>query len=174
FACLALNLRSHDLLTTRDRRPLALPSGTPEGAMRSGARAARGLLAGAEVGTVAARARDLARAGRGRELLSSPGWWWAIGAESLLDRLTGTPDALGLVSKASSPALFIRGDRQSPERYPGEGFRRRAGGKVTVEIVPDCGHFDAGREQRAQQLVSSWLARHLPSVRRPSCTAAGG
>src|SRR5437879_2281647 len=55
-----------------------------------------GVIVGDRVEEFAARARDMARAGRGRELMLVPGWWYAISAESFLDRLTETPDTLEL------------------------------------------------------------------------------
>jgi hypothetical protein len=36
----------------------------------------------------------LVAAGRGRELMLVPGWWYVISAESFLDRTTEMPDAI--------------------------------------------------------------------------------
>src|SRR6267142_1253201 len=46
-----------------------------------------GLMVGERVEEFAAQARDRVKAGRGRELMLMPGWWYAISAESFLDRL---------------------------------------------------------------------------------------
>ena len=120
-----------------------------------------GLMVGDRIDEFAERARALVAAGRGRELMLMPGWWYAISAESFLDRLDNTPDALELAPRVTCPTLFIRGDQEPPASYPAEEFKARAGGRVTVEIVADCDHFYNGREQVVQELVASWLARTL-------------
>jgi pimeloyl-ACP methyl ester carboxylesterase len=120
-----------------------------------------GLMVGDRVEEFAARARDMVRAGRGRELMLMPGWWYAISAESFLDRLTETPDTLELAPAIKCPTLYVRGDKESRENYPAEDFRARAGGPCDVEIVPGCDHFYNGREAPVGEIVSSWLSRTL-------------
>jgi pimeloyl-ACP methyl ester carboxylesterase len=120
-----------------------------------------GLMVGDRVEEFAARARDMVRAGRGRELMLMPGWWYAISAESFLDRLTETPDTLELAPKVKCPTLYVRGDREPRANYPAEDFKSLAGGPCTVEIVPDCDHFYNGREEAVGKIVSSWLSRTL-------------
>jgi len=120
-----------------------------------------GLMAGERVEEFAARARDMVKAGRGRDLMLMPGWWYAISAESFLDRLTETPDTLELAPEVGCPTLYVRGDREPRESYPAEDFKARCGGSCTVEIVPDCDHFYNGREEAIRAIVSSWLAKAL-------------
>ena len=120
-----------------------------------------GLLAGDRLDQITAQARALVAAGRGRELMLMPGWWYVISAESFLDRMTEMPDVLELASTIHCPTLFIRGDEESPETYPAERFKERAGGPCDVEIVPNCNHFYVGREASICELVSGWLARTL-------------
>lgn len=108
-----------------------------------------------------ARARTLVAAGRGRELMFMPGWWYVISAESFLDRLETVPDTIALAPKIRCPVLAIRGDREDVDRYPAEEFQRAAGGPCTVEIIRDCDHFYNGREDTVAQVVSSWLATTL-------------
>jgi pimeloyl-ACP methyl ester carboxylesterase len=129
-----------------------------------------GLMVGERVEESAERAREMVKAGRGRELMLMPGWWYAISAESFLDRLTETPDILELARAVRCPSLFVRGDREPRDAYPAEDFRERASGPCTVEIVPGCDHFYNGREDAIQGIVSSWLrdALHL------SADGAGG
>src|SRR5262249_12414913 len=126
-----------------------------------------GLMVGARVEECAARARAMVKEGRGRELMLMPGWWYAISAESFLDRLTETPDTLALAPQVKCPSLFVRGDREPRDAYPAEEFRARAGGPCTVEIVPDCDHFYTGREDAVSALVPTWLrgALHLQPSR---------
>jgi pimeloyl-ACP methyl ester carboxylesterase len=120
-----------------------------------------GLMAQDRVEEFTVHARELVASGRGRELMLMPGWWYAISAESYLDRLTETPDCLALASTIKCPTLYVRGDKESRENYPAEDFEARAGGPCTVEIVPECDHFYSGREAVVGEIVSSWLLRTL-------------
>ncbi|HXV11695.1 MAG TPA: alpha/beta hydrolase [Burkholderiales bacterium] len=108
-----------------------------------------------------ARAEELVRSGRGKELMLLPGWWYAISAESFLDRIANVPDTIALAPRINCPVLAIRGGKEDVDRYPAEEFQRVAGGPCQVEIVPDCDHFYNGREEAICELVSSWLARAL-------------
>jgi pimeloyl-ACP methyl ester carboxylesterase len=89
-----------------------------------------GMLAGDRLDEITAQARGLVAAGRGRELMLVPGWWYVISAESFLDRMTEMPDVLELAPTIRCPTLFIRGDEESPETYPAERFKERAGGPL--------------------------------------------
>jgi pimeloyl-ACP methyl ester carboxylesterase len=121
-----------------------------------------GLMVGDRVEEFTARAREMVKTGRGRELMLMPGWWYAISAESLLDRLTETPDVLELAPRITCPTLYVRGDQEPREQYPAEDFKARAGGRCTVEIVPDCDHFYNGREELVKDCVCYWLGQVLP------------
>ena len=120
-----------------------------------------GMLASDRLDEITAQARALVAAGRGRELMLVPGWWYVISAESFLDRMTEMPDVLELAPTIHCQTLFIRGDEESPETYPAERFKERAGGLCYVEIVPNCNHFYVGREATICELVSGWLVRTL-------------
>jgi len=126
-----------------------------------------GLMVGERVEEFAERAREMVKAGRGRELMLMPGWWYAISAESFLDRLTETPDILELAPKVKCPTLYVRGDQEPRDGYPAEDFKARSGGPCSVEIVPHCDHFYNGREDAVREIVSSWLAKalHLDATR---------
>jgi pimeloyl-ACP methyl ester carboxylesterase len=118
-----------------------------------------GLFAGDRLDELTAEAQALVKAGRGKQLLLMPGWWYVITAESFLDRLSEMPDVLALAPQIKCPVLYIRGDQEAAQQYPAEDFQRRAGGPCDVEIVPNCDHFYVRRESAIAELVSSWLKR---------------
>jgi pimeloyl-ACP methyl ester carboxylesterase len=122
-----------------------------------------GLMARDRFDEITAQARALAATGRGGELILMPGWWYAISADSYLDRLTQTPDALALAPSIRCPVLCLRGDQEPRASYPAEDFQARAGGPCTVEIVADCDHFYVGREAVIQGLVARWLDGVMPA-----------
>ena len=107
------------------------------------------------------RALEFVKAGRGRELLFMPGWWYVISAESFLDRISTVPDTIALAPKIRCPVLCIRGDKEDVHRYPAEEFQRAAGGPCQVEIISDCDHFYNGRESQVASIVASWLVEKL-------------
>jgi pimeloyl-ACP methyl ester carboxylesterase len=127
-----------------------------------------GLLAGDRMEELTAQARALVAAGRGRELMFMPGWWYVISAESFLDRMTEVPDTLALAPQITCPVLCVRGAEESRERYPAEEFQARAGDACRVEIVPACDHFYNGCEDKVAAIVAAWLAQalKLPSSAR--------
>ena len=126
-----------------------------------------GLFAGDRYDEIAAQARALVQAGRGRELMFMPGWWYVISAESFLDRIETVPDTIALAPQVKCPVLCIRGDQEPRDRYPAEEFQAQAGGPCRVDIVPDCDHFYNGREEIVGNLVASWLAQTLRLPARP-------
>jgi pimeloyl-ACP methyl ester carboxylesterase len=119
------------------------------------------LFAGERQEELTAHARRLVEAGRGRELMFMPGWWYVITAESFLDRIATVPDTIGLAPRIQCPVLAIRGDQEDRDRYPAEEFQSAAGGPCTVEIVPECDHFYNGKEDVIARIVSDWLVRTL-------------
>lgn len=107
------------------------------------------------------QARDLVAAGKGRELLFMPGWWYVISAESFLDRIVNVPDTVALAPEIKCPVLAIRGDKEDRDRYPAEEFQAACGGPCEVNIVENCDHFYNGRETHVANIVAGWLARTL-------------
>ena len=105
------------------------------------------------------RARELVAAGKGRELLFMPGWWYVISAESFLDRLVSVPDTIALAPQVKCPVLAIRGDQEDRDRYPAEEFAAACGGSCEVNIVANCDHFYNDREAHVAGIVSDWLAK---------------
>jgi len=121
-----------------------------------------GLLAGDRLLQLTAQAKAMVAAGRGRELMFMPGWWYVITAESFLDRLTEVPDVMGLAPQVRCPVLFIRGDRENAHRYPAEEFCERATAPAVAKVIPDCDHFYNGREKTVIEEVTAWLGKTLP------------
>lgn len=117
-----------------------------------------GLLAQDRLGELTEEARRRVAAGRGRELMLLPGWWYVASAESFLE-LADCPDILELAPRIRCPVLYLRGDREPRELYPAEAFARRCAGPCTVEIVPQCDHFYVGRETAIAEIVCGWLGR---------------
>ena len=66
-----------------------------------------GLMAGDRLTEITAQARAMVAEGAGRELMLMPGWWYAISAESFLDRMTEMPDILELAPRVRCPVLYI-------------------------------------------------------------------
>jgi len=120
-----------------------------------------GLLAQNDLLGITSSARQLVAAGRGRELLLLPGWWYVTSAASFVDALENCPDVLELAPRVPCPVLYLRGEREPRELYPAEAFSKLSGGPCKVEIVPDCDHFYAGREAAVSTIVCSWLANAL-------------
>lgn len=120
-----------------------------------------GLFAADRLEELTAQAHALVRAGRGKELMLMPGWWYVISAESFVDRVTTMPDVMSLAPRIKCPVLYIRGDKEPPANYPAEEFREHAGGRCDVEIIANCDHFYRGREAAVAEVVRGWLARTL-------------
>lgn len=126
-------------------------------------RRAQEALAGPDFEAAMAKAETLVAAGRGRELMLVPNWWYVLSAESYVDRFTTMPDTLELAPKIKCPVLYVRGDLEPRDVYPAEDYQQRAGGICDVEIVPNCDHFYNGVENEICRLVSRWLEARLPA-----------
>jgi pimeloyl-ACP methyl ester carboxylesterase len=117
------------------------------------------LFAAGKLDELTQKARDLVAAGKGRELMFMPGWWYVISAESFLDRIVAVPDTIALAPKIKCPVLAIRGDKEERDRYPAEEFAAACGGPCEVNVVANCDHFYIDREAHVAALVSAWLAK---------------
>ncbi len=120
-----------------------------------------GLLSGDRFDEISAQARSLVAAGRGRQLMLVPGWWYAITAESFIDRLTEVPDTIALAPQVKCPILCIRGDKENRDRYPAEEFQRHATAPCEVAIIRNSDHFYNGCESDVIEAVVSWLKKTL-------------
>jgi pimeloyl-ACP methyl ester carboxylesterase len=123
--------------------------------------AAQMALTGEGYEATSARARTLFAAGRGKELMTVPNWWYVISAESYVDRATSTPDILELAPTITCPVLYVRGRAEPKDVYPAEAYAERAGGPCDVAIV-EGDHFYKGIEDEVCGVVAAWLNRTLP------------
>ena len=106
-------------------------------------------------------AQALVAAGKPRQLMLIPAWWWVISARTFLDRLTNAPDLVENAKRIKCPVLFVRGDQEPMENYPAERFKENCGGPCDIVIVPNCDHFYVGAEQRVSKIVTDWLKKTL-------------
>jgi pimeloyl-ACP methyl ester carboxylesterase len=97
--------------------------------------------------------------GRGGELLLMPGWWYAISAASLVDRIERTPDLLAHAAAISCPSLAIRGSLEPASTYPMEEFARRAAGPASYRVIEGCDHWYVGFESVVSAAIVEWLDR---------------
>lgn len=120
-------------------------------------------LAGEGYEATMARAEALVAAGRGKELMAMPNWWYVISAESYVDRSSTLPDILELAPAITCPVLYVRGRQEPKDVYPAEAFAERAGGACDVAIV-EGDHFYNGIEDQVCAIVVAWLNRTLPAA----------
>ncbi len=104
-------------------------------------------------------AEALVAAGKPRQLMLIPAWWWVTSARTYLDRLTNAPDLVGNAKRIKCPVLFIRGDQEDVANYPAEKFAENCAGPCTVVIVPNCDHFYVGAEDKVSKIVTDWLKK---------------
>ena len=140
---------------------LVLLSAGRGGPQRETPNATEKLFAVGKLDALTQQARDMVAAGKGRELMFMPGWWYVISAESFLDRIVSVPDTIALAPQIKCPVLAIRGDKEDVDRYPAEEFAAVCGGKCEVNIVENCDHFYNGREAHVAGIVRDWLAKTL-------------
>lgn len=124
-------------------------------------RAARNFSLAGDTDTLKKEAEALVAAGKPRQLMLIPAWWWVISARTYLDRLTSAPDLVENAKRIKCPVLFIRGDQEPMENYPAERFAENSAGPSEVVIVPNCDHFYVGAEDKVSKIVTDWLKRTL-------------
>jgi pimeloyl-ACP methyl ester carboxylesterase len=106
-------------------------------------------------------AEALVAAGKARQLMLIPTWWWVISAQTFLDRLTNAPDLVENARRIRCPILFIRGDQEPVDNYPAEKFKENSAGPCDIAIIPNCDHFYVGAEERVAKTVTDWLTQTL-------------
>ena len=125
--------------------------------------AATGLMCGADHAATSARAEALVAAGQGRALMQLPGWFYVISAESYLDRTTRMPDLVADMARVRCPTLYLRGDAEAADMYPGEKVQAAVGDACTFIVIPNCDHYYKGREEAVTAAVVDWLETTFPA-----------
>jgi len=106
-------------------------------------------------------AQDLLAAGKPRQLMLLPTWWYVISARTFMDRLTNVPKLVENAKRIRCPVLFIRGDQEPVANYPAEKFKENCSGPCEIAIIPNCDHFYVGAEEKVAKSVTQWLSRTL-------------
>ena len=108
------------------------------------------------------QAESLIAAGKPRQLMLLPTWWYVISARTSLDRLVNVPHLIENAKRIRCPVLFVRGDQEPAANYPAEAFKKYCAGPCDIAIVPNCDHFYVGAEENVAETVTAWLSRTLP------------
>jgi pimeloyl-ACP methyl ester carboxylesterase len=116
-----------------------------------------GMMAADHLEELTAEARSMVAAGRGKELLRVPGWWYILSADSFVDYLENTPDILEAAPRITCPVLYVVGETEPEARYPMSAFAERCAGPVTTVRLEGCGHFYTGFEEHVAGIISDWL-----------------
>ena len=106
-------------------------------------------------------AQKLLAAGKPRQLMLIPAWWWVISARTFMDRLTNAADLVENAKRIRCPVLFVRGDQEPMANYPAEKFQEKCSGPCEIVIIPNCDHFYVGAEEKVAKSVTEWLSRTL-------------
>jgi pimeloyl-ACP methyl ester carboxylesterase len=154
-------LASEHVARHPETRALILLSAHAGGNRLRNPRAARNFSFAGDTAAQIKEAEALIAAGKPRQLMLIPAWWWVISARSYLDRLTNAPDLVENAKRIECPVLFIRGDQEPKENYPAERFKESCTGPCEIAIVPDCDHFYVGAEEGVSKIVTDWLERTL-------------
>jgi pimeloyl-ACP methyl ester carboxylesterase len=152
-------LASEHVARHPETRALILLSAHAGGNRLSNSSSARNFSLAGDTAALTRQAEALVSAGKPRQLMLIPAWWWVISARTFLDRLTNAPDLVKNAKRIRCPVLFIRGDQEPKENYPAERFQEDCAGPCEVVIVPNCDHFYVGAEANVAKIVTEWLKR---------------
>jgi pimeloyl-ACP methyl ester carboxylesterase len=154
-------LASEHVARHPETRGLILLSAHAGGNRMTNPRSARNFSVAGDMDELKKHAEALVAAGKPRQLMLIPAWWWVISARTYLDRLTNAPDLVENAKRIKCPVLFLRGDQEPMENYPAERFKENCAGPCEVAIIPDCDHFYVGAEDLVAKTVTDWLKRTL-------------
>lgn len=107
----------------------------------------------------AALARAMVAHGRGRDLIPVPGWYHAISAASLVQRLE-EPDGVWLenVGHATAPVLMAWGDAEPRHALWDDLFREFAGGGDRRLVLAGADHYYRGQERDLAAAIADFVA----------------
>jgi pimeloyl-ACP methyl ester carboxylesterase len=154
-------LASEHVARHPETRALILLSAHAGGNRMTNPRSARNFSTAGDTEELKKHAEALVAAGKPRQLMLIPAWWWVISARTYLDRLTNAPDLVENAKRITCPVLFIRGDKEPMENYPAERFKDNCAGPCEVAIIPNCDHFYVGAEDLVAKTVTDWLTKML-------------
>ena len=154
-------LASEHVARHPETRALILLSAHAGGNRLTNPRSARNFSLAGDTEAQTKEAEALIAAGKPRQLMLIPAWWWVISARTFLDRLTNAPDLVENAKRIKCPVLFIRGDQEPMENYPAERFKENCAGPCEIAIIPNCDHFYVGAEEKVAKIVTDWLTRTL-------------
>lgn len=154
-------LASEHVARHPETRALILLSAHAGGNRLSNPRSARNFSIAGDTAAQIKEAEALMAAGKARQLMLIPAWWWVISARTYLDRLTNAPDLVENATRIACPVLFVRGDREPKENYPAERFQENCAGPCDVAIIPNCDHFYVGAEEKVSKVVTDWIKQTL-------------
>jgi len=144
-----------------ETRALILLSAHAGGNRLTNPRSARNFSLAGNTDALSKEAEALIAAGKPRQLMLIPAWWWVISARTYLDRLTHAPDLVENAKRIQCPVLFIRGDQEPKENYPAERFKDNCAGPCEVAIISNCDHFYVGAEEKVSRTITEWLKQTL-------------
>jgi pimeloyl-ACP methyl ester carboxylesterase len=107
----------------------------------------------------AEQAHALVAAGRGRDLIPVPGWFHAISAASLMQRLAEPAGLWGSrVRQRTAPLLLAWGDDEPRHELWSRLFEQLAGPGDRRLVLPGAGHYYNGQERDLAAGVERFLA----------------
>jgi len=123
--------------------------------------AENGLMAGDQLQEITTTARGLVDAGRGRELMLVPGWWYVISAGSFVEFLDNCPDILDWAEQIPCETLSIRGSDEPETLYPSGELASRSPNPVVNHVLDAGGHYYVGGEKLIAERVVEWIEPRL-------------
>jgi len=154
-------LASEHVVNHPETKALILLSAHAGGNRLANPRSARNFSLAGNTDELKKHAEALLAAGKPRQLMLLPTWWYVISARTFMDRLTNVPNLVINAKRIRCPVLFIRGDQEPVENYPAEVFKANCAGPCDIAIIPDCDHFYVGAEERVTRAVTEWLVRTI-------------
>jgi len=106
--CNGAVLASEHVANHPETKALILLSAHAGGNRMTSPSAARNFSLAGDTDTLRKEAEGFIAAGKPRQLMLIPAWWWAISARTYLDRLSNAPDLVANATKIKCPVLFIR------------------------------------------------------------------